>query len=286
MSAIIEKPRIVRAENSHKGTFGTALIISGSYGMAGAAMLCTNACLKSGVGIAKLCIPSSIYDIVAKGISEAVFVPCGIKPFKRFSLGAINKIKPHIKTANSIVIGCGMSQGFFNKRLLKYVIKNADCPIIIDADGINMLSRSIDILRRARAEIVLTPHPKEFSRLSGKGVAEIEADREKAACDFAREYGVYVVLKGHETVVSSPAGEVFINQTGNSGMATGGSGDTLSGILAARVAQNKELLQAVKESVYIHGMCGDMAAQKLSKTSMLPSDMIEQLPFVFKNLEE
>lgn len=282
----IEKPKIVRQENSHKGTFGTALLICGSYGMAGAAVLSTKACLKSGIGIAKLCLPKSIYEIAAKQINEAVFVPVGAGFFKKFPPFCKGKIKPHLSGASSVLIGCGMGISRENKRLMAFVLQNAECPVIIDADGLNMLSKNTDLLLNKNSAVVLTPHPKEMSRLTGKSVAEIEANREESAVDFAKKYGVYLVLKGHETIVAAPNGDTFINKTGNSGMATGGSGDTLSGILAARLAQEKDVLAAVTQSVYIHGLAGDIAAQKFSKSSMLPGDMIECLPDAFKMLEK
>lgn len=285
MSEIIKAPVIERDEFSHKGTFGTALLVTGSYGMAGASILAARSCLKSGVGIAKLLLPASVYPIVTSAVPECVCLPTGLKFQKTFGLCAVSKAKKEIHKVNSILIGCGMSQSAANKNLLKFVIKNAACPVIVDADGINMLSHSIDILREAKASVILTPHPKEMSRLTGKTVAVIENNREQTASDFAKEYGVYLVLKGHETVVAAPSGETYINHTGNSGMATGGSGDTLSGIMAARLAYEKDVLKAVCDSVYIHGLCGDLAAEKLSKSSMLPGDMIEELPFAFKKLE-
>lgn len=286
MSKIIERPSIpLRDENSHKGTYGTALLICGSYGMAGAAVLAANAALRSGVGIAKLMVPSSIYTIAAGNASEAVFIPTGFKSAKKFGPFAARSAEKALEKVTAVLIGCGMGQGFFSARLVKFIVCNAQCPIIIDADGINMLSRSIDILMQAKAPVILTPHPAEMSRLCKKSIAEIEQNREKTASEFAKRYKVYLVLKGHETVVSSPDGEIFVNKTGNAGMATGGSGDTLAGIMAARIAAGGDVLTAVCDSVYIHGLAGDKAAERLSQTSLLPRDIIEELPCVFKSFE-
>ena len=266
-----------RDKNSHKGTFGTSLIIAGSYGMAGAAVLAANAALRSGVGKAKLAVNKSIYGICAAAISEAVFIPYGIC-FK-------NKLIPHIKTANSILFGCGCSTNKTTLKKLKFIIKNANCPIVIDADGINVLSQNIDILKQAKTPIILTPHPLEMSRLSGKGVQEIGEDRICAATEFANKYGVYVVLKGNGTVIAAPNETPIVNPTGNPGMATGGSGDVLAGIMAGLLAQQSDILKTVSAAVYIHGMAGDVAADNLGETAILPSDIIEELPCVFKTLE-
>lgn len=286
MNRIIEKPVLdPRDDNAHKGTFGTALLICGSYGMAGAAVLAARAALKSGVGIARIMMPDSIYPIVTKSVSEAVFFPCGGKRSKKFGITACSMAKKALRGVTGILIGCGIGQGFFCRKLLRYVVKNAECPLIIDADGINMLSRNIDILKQAKAPVILTPHPGEMSRLCSTEVAKIEKNREEIAISFAKKHNAYIVLKGHETVVATPDGQVFINKTGNSGMATGGSGDTLAGIMVARLAITRDAIKAVCESVYIHGAAGDMAAERLSKTSMLPGDMISELPCVFKFLE-
>lgn len=272
------KPVIQRRDkNAHKGTFGTSLIIAGSYGMAGAAVLAAKAALRCGVGKAKLAVNKSIYDICATAISEAVFIPYGIC-FKK-------AVVKHIKTANSILFGCGCSTKKSTLKKLKLIIKNADCPIVVDADGINVLSQNIDILKQAKTPIILTPHPLEMARLSGKSVQEIGKDRIQTATEFANKYGVYVVLKGNGTVIAAPNKAPIVNPTGNAGMATGGSGDVLAGIMAGLLAQDSDVLKAVSAAVYIHGMAGDVAAEKLSEISMLPSDIIEELPCVFKTLE-
>lgn len=270
----IEKPSIPsREKDSHKGTFGTALHICGSVGFAGAAVLAGRACLKSGVGLLKVLVPKGIYNICAKSLPEAVFI--------------VSKrgIKEQIKNADSVLIGPGMSVSKRTKTLLKKVLENATSPIIIDADGINVLSRGIDMLKRAKTPIILTPHPKEMSRLTGLEVNEIQKNRETVAKDFAQKYGVYLVLKGSGTVVATPTGDAFINPTGNPGMATGGSGDVLSGIISALVCYFDNITDAIKSAVYIHGMAGDVAANRLSQTALLPSDIIEELPCVFKTLE-
>ena len=275
---ITEKPLISpRDKASHKGTFGTALLVCGSYGMAGAAVLAAGAALKSGIGKLKLAVHKSIYGICAVALPEAVFIPFG-RSFKKAVL-------KHLDDAKSILFGCGVGANTRALKRLKLIIKKAKCPIVIDADGINLLSRNIDILKQAKTPIILTPHPKEMSRLCGKGVDEINGSRIRSAADFAAKHGVYIVLKGNETVIAAPDGRISINPTGNAGMATGGSGDVLGGIMAALLAYNSDIFSTVCAAVYIHGAAGDSAAAKLSQTAMLPSDIIKELPCVFKTLE-
>ena len=274
-----------RALNAHKGTFGTALLINGSYGMAGAAILSVRSCLRSGIGIAKMCVPDRIYDIIASAVPEAVALPVAATPEGMFSFADAEKILSALTGVSCIVFGCGIGQGKDNALILELLIKNAKCPLIIDADGINTLYPHINIIRQANAPVILTPHPGEMARLCGKSVAEIESNRVLTAKTFAKEHKVYLVLKGSGTVVATPEGEIYINETGNPGMATGGSGDTLTGIMAALISRDKDITRAVTNAVYIHGKAGDVAAERLSETAMIPSDIIDELPCLFKTLE-
>ncbi len=282
----IKRPKPIRRDkNSHKGTYGTALFICGSYGMSGAVIMASLAALRSGLGIAKIAIPDKIYDIVAKSVPEAVCVPCATSDMGTFCKTDAEKIVNEAKNCSVIVIGCGISNSQDNEEILAAVIKNAMCPIIIDADGINLLSHNIDIIKQTKASVILTPHPGEMSRLCKKSVAEIEKDRIGTAVKFSHEYGVITVLKGHKTIVATPKGCAYINTTGNAGMATGGSGDVLAGVIAAFVARSNDTVDAVKSAVYVHGAAGDLAAKYMSQTSLLPRDLIEQLPCLFKKLE-
>lgn len=275
---ISESPKIAkRDKNAHKGSFGSSLLVCGSFGMAGAAILSFRAALKSGVGKLIAAVEKNIYGICTVAVPEAVFIPLGIC-FKK-------PLLKQIKGADSILFGCGVGTKKRSLKKLNLIVKNANCPVVIDADGINLLAQSIDILKQAKTPIILTPHPLEMSRLCGKRVREINNDRLKTATDFAKEYGVYLVLKGSGTIVAAPNGKTYVNPTGNAGMATGGSGDVLSGIMAALLAYNTDIFTAVKTAVYVHGAAGDSAAERLSETSLTPSDIIEELPCVFKTLE-
>lgn len=275
----IKRPVILKREpNTHKGTYGTALLVCGSYGMAGALAMSAKGCLRSGIGLVKCVVDEKIYPIVASLLPEAVFVVTDEKDIP-------SRLENELKTANSVLFGCGVGQSRQTEQILELIIKNANTPIIIDAGGINALALHINILRQAKAPLILTPHPKEMSRLTGKTVEEIEKDRIGTATEFSKLHNVYTVLKGHNTVVATPTGEYFINPTGNAGMSSGGSGDVLAGIMAARLCQNADITSAVTESVYIHGLAGDIAAERQSQTAMLPSDIIEELPCVYKILE-
>jgi len=274
-----------RDENSHKGTFGTALLICGSYGMAGAAILAGNACLRSGVGIAKLAVPDKIYPVMASALPEAVFIPVDTGENGTFIKNAYYTLKEHIENSNAVLFGCGAGKGIDINYVLRDIVLNEDKTIVIDADGINSLACNIDIIKQYKGNIVLTPHPGEMARLCKTTVSEINNNRLDYASNFAKENGVTVVLKGANTVVAFADGEIYINTTGNAGMATGGSGDMLSGILVSFLAQGMDIKKSVLSAVYIHGKAGDNAALRLGQTSLLPRDMIEELPLLFKNYE-
>lgn len=272
----IEKPNLKpRPKNSHKGTFGTATMFCGSYGMAGAAILSARACLRSGVGIAKCVIPKSIYKILTCAVPEAVCV-IAKQTLKGTFRGNIDLQKP-LEKATAVLIGCGIGNCKATKRLVKNLLLKTKVPTVVDADGINALVPNINILKKTNAPIILTPHPAEMSRLLGISVREIEENRVKIATDFAREYNCFVVLKGANTIIASPEGQVFFNTCGNSGMATGGSGDVLAGIIVSYLAQGLDVLDAVKTAVYLHSATADKVAKIKGESALLPSDIIEAL---------
>ncbi len=272
----IEEPKpINRPKNSHKGTFGTAVMFCGSYGMAGAAILSARACLRSGVGIAKCVIPKSIYDILTCAVPEAV---CSIaKQTLKGGFKGNTDVKKPLERATAVLIGCGIGNTRQTQKLVKKLLETVKVPTVVDADGINALVANINVLRKTNAPIIITPHPAEMSRLTGLSVNEIEQNRVKVATDFAREYNCFVVLKGANTLVASPDGQVFFNTCGNSGMATGGSGDVLAGIIVSCLAQGIEVLEAVNSAVYTHSAAADKVAKIKGEQALLPSDIIEAL---------
>lgn len=268
-----------RPKNAHKGTFGTALTFCGSYGMCGASVLSAKSALRSGVGILKAAVCDKNYSAFTSCVPEAV-----VSLFKTDSDGFADipeeRTVSLLNSADAVLFGCGTGRSDKAVKALKAIIKNSEIPMVLDADGINILSQDINIIRERKAPLIISPHPKEMSRLTGLSVLEIENNRIKAAADFAENYKVTVILKGANTVVACSDGEIFINTTGNSGMASGGSGDVLSGIIVSLLAQGYSEKDAAVTAVYIHGLAGDFAAKRLTKRSMIASDIIEELKFI------
>lgn len=270
-----------RDDFSNKGDSGRALIIAGSYSMLGATVIAGRACVLSGVGICDLAMESSVYEAVSLGVPEAVCTPLE----KDFLKEDREKLLEKIKKADCVAMGCGMGQSDYTEKILRFCIENCKKTLIIDADGLNVLAEDTDLLRKKKCDIIITPHPGEMGRLVGKTAREVNADRIKTAVDFAEKYGITVLLKGHNTVISSQNGEYFINRSGNSGMATGGSGDMLTGIISALSAQGYSPLEAVRLGAFIHGASGDLSAKRYSKTSTCPTLMLKELPRVFSAIE-
>ncbi len=272
-------------KNFHKGSMGTALLVCGSYGMAGAAVLSAKTALSSGVGITKVALPNSIYNIAASSFLEAVYIPCPTNENGGFGIDAYNKIASVEASAKTQLIGCGCgnSPEFF--ALAQKMIENANIPTVIDADGINALSQNIDILLKSKAPIVITPHPAEMARLLNISAADVQANRFAVASGFAKKFKVTVVLKGANTIVALKDGSMFVCMHGNPGMATAGSGDVLSGIIVSLIAQGLQPEIAAICGVNIHAAAGDIAASNLSMHSLLASDIIDSLPMLFKKLE-
>lgn len=265
-----------RRHNSHKGTFGTALMLCGSYGMAGAAVLAAKSALRSGLGILKTAICDNIYFPFTVSVPEAVCVP--VKPNKSGTLCPDNLNLPELlRGCSAVLIGCGMGNNEDTARLVRELVEISEIPLVIDADGINALQGGIDIIKKSKAPIILTPHPGEMARLCSATVREVEENRVEIARDFAVKYGCVLVLKGSNTVVATPSGELYFNMTGNPGMSTGGSGDTLAGITVSLLAQGFSTEEAAKAAVYLHGEAGDKAAARRGERAMLPSDLIEEL---------
>ena len=272
----IQQPIIQkRKHNSHKGTFGTALMFCGSYGMLGAAILSAKACLRSGVGIAKCVLCKSIYKPFTVSVPEAVCVP--VKQTLKGTFTHNINIKKITQKANAILFGCGVKNNKSIKKLLQKIILQTNVPLVIDADGINAISNNIKLLKKANAPIILTPHPAEMARLCGITTSEVENNRINTAINFTKEYNCFLVLKGANTIVCTPDSHIYFNMNGNPGLATGGSGDVLAGIIVSYLAQGIPVCEALKTAVYIHGNCADKKSAVLGEEALLPSDIIEAL---------
>ena len=275
-----------RKVDAHKGDFGHLLCICGSASMPGAAFLATKAALRSGAGLVTVAFPRSLFGTLSAKLTESLFLPLEETPEGALSRNCIPTLLRQLDRYDAIVIGCGLSVCEDTAAVLQAVLENASVPVIVDADGINLLSRNIDLLQNAAAPVILTPHPKEMARLAQCTAAEVQADRTGMARKFAEEQGVYLVLKGSNTVIASPDDDrLYVNVTGNNGLAKGGSGDVLAGMLGAFTAQKLPLPDALCVGVYLHGYCADELAQKISKTGMLPTDVIEALPECYAAFE-
>ena len=256
---------------AHKGDFGRVLLLCGSIGYSGAAALAAQSAARSGAGLVFLGVPEPIYPIVAAKLTEPIVFPLPAEN-GRFSKKAISEIAPRLAQMDCVLIGpgCGQSESVF--ALVSFLLQNALCPVVLDADGINVLSEHTDVLRESACPTVITPHPGEFRRIGGAQ----DLPREAAAAELARRLRTICVLKGHETVVSDGE-KTFVNTTGNPGMATGGSGDVLAGMLAALIGQKVQPLKAAALAVWLHGASGDLCAKELGQMAMLPSDMVNAL---------
>lgn len=274
-----------RRPESHKGDYGRLLSICGSCNMQGAAVMAANAAVNSGVGIVTCAIPDMAYPAVAAKVTEPLIAPIRSTADGFLSSANEEQLLSLAEKSDAVLLGCGLG---FNEETVKIVgsiLLNVKKPIILDADGINAVSANINILKETSAPLILTPHPGEMSRLTGLSVDEIQNNRVNVAKNFAKEYNCILVLKGANTVVAGPTGNVYINRTGNAGMATGGSGDVLAGIISSFVCQSMSLQSATIAGVYVHGLCGDAVRKKCSMHGVTPTRMIDELAEVLSNFE-
>ncbi len=275
-----------RKADSHKGDYGHLLAVCGSYGMVGAAILCAKAALHSGVGLVTVAVPESVYPLMAAAVPEAIFLPLPQTAEGTLAAEAKDALLAAVDKATAVVMGCGLGKGAQLTDLVTAVLHHATCPIILDADGINAISQHILAEEQCKAPLVLTPHPGEMARLMETTVEAVQAHRKTNARQFAKKYGVTVALKGHGTIIAAPDGGYLKCKAGNPGMATGGSGDVLAGIIGSLAAQGFGAYEAAFCGVYVHGAAGDKAQDMLSQRYMLPSDIIMGLSDLFLQFED
>ncbi|HEX2938535.1 MAG TPA: NAD(P)H-hydrate dehydratase, partial [Ruminiclostridium sp.] len=273
-----------REKNSNKGSYGKVLCICGSLGMAGAAYLCASGALRSGAGLITVLVPKSVYVPVASKLNECMVYPLESTEDGSISHNSYEFIIKKAESASAIIVGCGLSQNPETQQLIREIVVNAKCPIILDADGINAFNGHIDLLRTSSAELILTPHPGEMSRLCGKTIEQIQQSRLDTARSFAAENGLTLVLKGANTIIAAKDGRAFLNPTGNPGMAKGGSGDILAGMIGSFTAQGMMPIEAACCGTFLHGLAGDKAAEKLSQYGMIPTDMLMEVPQIFREM--
>lgn len=276
----------IRKQDSNKGDFGKVFIVGGSSGMTGAVCLSALGAMRCGSGLVTVGVPKSIQNIAAIKLTEAMTV--ALPEFidgGTLSLTALGEIKSRLSKSDVCVFGMGLGENQDIPKLIDSLL-NGSTDFVIDADGLNAISRDMDILRkhknRQSCRVVITPHPGEMSRLCGESIESIQNNRVGVAKDFAAEYGVVVVLKGSNTVIASPDGEVQINKSGNPGMATGGTGDVLSGVIGSLMGQGLDAFSAAALGAFIHGVAGDLAARDKGEHGLIASDVIRNIPYAIK----
>ena len=294
-----------RSPDAHKGDFGHVFVLAGSARFSGAGVLCAEAALRSGAGLVTLGIPKSLNSAIIKiKPKEVMTLPLPETSEGTFSLSALQKIEDFSKKVDVAAIGPGLSQNSSTQALARKVVAVVNKPLVIDADGLNALvqaTRHCDerearrsnlkrdcfvpsgfAMTRLSRTLILTPHPGEMARLLGVSIAQAQADRQGTAQAFARERHCTLVLKGHQTIVADSGGKLYVNKTGNPGMASAGSGDVLTGMIAAFLGQGLDGFNAAKYAVYLHGLAGDLAAKEKTQISLIASDIIAKIPEAIK----
>lgn len=270
-----------RAVNSHKGTFGKLLNISSSLGMAGAAKLSVMGAHRVGTGLVLLGAPKSLIPTLGSALTETVLLPFKETEEGTVSEECIPQIREKLPEVSACMVGCGLSVNRDTSAVVRQLIKDAHCPLLVDADGLNIISKDVSILLGHTAPLVLTPHPTEMARLIGCSTEELISHKLEFGRDFAQKYQLVLVLKGSNTLIFTPDGDTYINTTGNSGLAKGGSGDILAGMIAGFLAQGIPAALSAVCGVYLHGKAADLCAKRLSQTAMLPSDILSDLCKIF-----
>lgn len=274
-----------RSRNSHKGSFGHCLIVAGSTGKTGAAAMAANSAVRCGAGLVTLAAPASLNPILEIKTTEAMTLPLPDGGKGHLGEAPLLPLEKLIGGRNAVALGPGIGWHPETARLVRHLVTEIDLPLVVDADGLNAISEDPSVLlKKASAGMILTPHPGEMARLAGTSVAAVEADRIGIAREFAARYRVCLVLKGARTVIATPEREVAINGSGNPGMASGGMGDVLTGILAALLAQGYAPADACRLGVFIHGHAADLVAADKGEIGMSAVDVQEHIPYAFKHL--
>jgi NAD(P)H-hydrate epimerase len=282
---VLEKKAIrdlfsARPFNSHKGSFGHLLILAGSPGKTGAAVLCANAAKRIGTGLVTLGVPRHINSVVESMVVEPMTVPLPETASRTLSAGGLDDILTLTGTRQALALGPGLGTDPDTKKLVTALVKKCPLPLIMDADAVNCVACNPDVLTSRTSPAVLTPHPGEMARLAGVSTSDVQGDRPGTARTFSQKFNVILVLKGAQTLIALPDGRIFLCPCGNPGMASGGMGDVLTGMIAGLAAQGMSLENAAVAGVFIHGMCGDVLVQKIGGFGFLAGDMIQAIPEV------
>jgi len=274
-----------RPQNSHKGSFGHLFVIAGSPGMTGAAALTCMAALRSGCGMVTLGISKSLFEIMEVKLTEIIKKPLAETKDKTLSLRSFLNIKNFSKSCSALAIGPGLSRQKETQRFIRKIITELNMPMVIDADAINALDGHAPILKKAKGPVVLTPHPAEMGRLIKKETSFVQKNRINLTKSFANNYNLTLVLKGYETLVCEGK-NFYVNNTGNSGMASAGAGDVLAGIIGSFLAQGIGEFEAAKLGAYVHGLAGDLALKDKGQLSLIAGDLIDYLPLAFRKIKQ
>jgi hydroxyethylthiazole kinase-like uncharacterized protein yjeF len=281
-----------REPEGQKGIYGHALVVGGSFGKSGAAAMAGVACLRSGVGLATVATARSVLPTVASYAPELMTVPVAESDSGTITAEAVAQLDPLLKAMNVVAVGPGISRNPETVSFVQQFVSQCSKPLVIDADGLNAFAGNTSGLNGSKRFLVLTPHPGEMARLTGKTVKEVQADRVGIARAFAKQHQCVLVLKGHRTLVALPDGTVWVNVTGNPGMATGGAGDVLTGMTAGLLAQAHAMkspdanVKAVIAAVYLHGLAGDVARERMGEASLIATDIIAALPEAFRRAQQ
>ena len=273
-----------RPFSSHKGSYGHVLILAGSPMYTGAAYLCAMGALRSGAGLVTLGVPRSLQNIYQVKLSEAMTLGLPETEYGTLSPDGYQEIMRFMERVDSIALGPGLTQNADTARLIKNIVTSSHKPIVIDADGVNIVAGEMLVLRKAKVPLIMTPHPGEMARLLHTSVKSVQNDRWKITRALADKYGVTLVLKGAHSIIAGKDKKIYINSTGNPGMASGGMGDVLTGMIAGLLGQGLGLLNSAKLGVFVHGKAGDMAVEERGEYGVLAADLLEKIPYAIKSI--
>jgi NAD(P)H-hydrate epimerase len=284
---LVEEEQIIpcfkpRKSDAHKGNYGHLFILSGSLGKTGASVMAGKAALKMGAGLVTIGTPESCLPIVARAMVELMTEPLPETPRKTFSVDALERSLELLQDKDALLLGPGISSHASTAEFVKTLLPRIKVPVVLDADALNILAEKPDLLKSLKKTAIVTPHPGEFARLLDLSTKEVVEKKLELGPQFSQEYGVYLVLKGYRTLICTPDGKTYINPTGNPGMATAGSGDVLSGMIASMIIQEKDPLLATLAAVFVHGLSGDIGAQKIGEKALTAGKLITYLPAAIK----
>lgn len=273
-----------RPADAHKGVFGHLFIVAGSPGFTGAASLACEGALRSGVGLVTLGVPKSLNSIMEAKTTEAMTLPLPETKQHTLSCAAVEPALKFAETCSALALGPGISREEDTERFVHRFMEKTELPAVVDADGLNALADNLGVLEARTAPTVLTPHPGEMSRLIGRPTSDVQHDRQGCALAFAKDRNVVLVLKGAGTVIASPDGDVAVNNTGGTGLACGGTGDVLTGLIGGLLAQGVAPWDSAVVGVYLHGLAGDLAAEERTERGMVAGDVVRALPAAWKHV--